>query len=53
MAEKLDRALEELPDEMIAAIEKLGDVNALNRAIHRKMHLDEIEVLIKTRRNKT
>jgi hypothetical protein len=53
MAEKLDCALKELPDEMITAIEKQGDVHALNRSIHRKMHLDEIEAFLISKRNKT
>jgi hypothetical protein len=42
----LDRELERLSPEMITAIEKLGDRHALNRAIHRKMHLDDIEALL-------
>ena len=46
MAEALDRELEEAPPDLIAAIEAQGDIHALNRSIHRKMHLDEIETLI-------
>ena len=42
----LDRELERLSPEMITAIEKLSDRHALNRAIHRKMHLDDIETLL-------
>jgi hypothetical protein len=49
-AEKLDKELEKLPAEMIPAIEAMGDRNALNRAHHRKMHLDEIEAFLKVRR---
>jgi hypothetical protein len=50
IAEKLDRELESLTPELVAAMEKTGDRHALNRGIHRKMHLDDIEVLIKSRR---
>jgi len=49
-AEALDRELEELSPELIAAIEAPGDRHALNRSIHRKMHLDEIDTLLKTKR---
>jgi hypothetical protein len=49
-AEALDRELEEAPPELVAAMEATGDRHALNRAIHRKMHLDEIEKLLKTGR---
>ena len=49
-AEALDKELEELPPEMIVAIEALKDHIALNRAIHRKMHLDEIEAFLKATR---
>ncbi|OGN99925.1 MAG: hypothetical protein A2Y90_02355 [Chloroflexi bacterium RBG_13_52_12] len=49
-AEALDKELEELSPEMIAAIEALKERHALNRGIHRKMHLDEIEVLLKSKR---
>lgn len=50
IAENLDKELEKLPAEIIQAIEALGDRHALNRGIHRKMHLDEIEAFLKTRR---
>jgi hypothetical protein len=49
-AEALDRELEEASSDLIAAIEALGDSHALNRSIHRKMHLDEIEALFRTKR---
>jgi hypothetical protein len=49
MAEALDRELEEASPDLIAAIEALGDSHALNRSIHRKMHLDEIEALFRTK----
>jgi hypothetical protein len=49
-AEALDHELEELSPDLIAAIDALKDRHALNRAIHRKVHLDEIEALLKARR---
>ena len=51
-AEALDKELEEISSEMITAIEALKEPNALNRGIHRKMHLDEIEVLLKANRGR-
>ena len=42
-AEAIDRELEEAPDELIAAIESLGEKFRLYRSEHRKMHLDQIE----------
>jgi hypothetical protein len=51
-AEALDHELEEISPDLITAIESLGDRHALNRAIHRKMHLDEIEDLLKVKRGK-
>lgn len=51
-AEKLDKEIEELPAEMITAIEALKEPTALDRAHHRNMHLDEIDALLKTRRRK-
>jgi hypothetical protein len=49
-AQELDRKLEGLSPDFIAGIEKLGDRHSLNRSIHRNIHLDEIENLLKTRR---
>lgn len=49
-AEALDHELEETSPELIVAIEALGDRHALNLSIHRKMHLDEIETLLKAKR---
>ena len=50
--EKLDRELETLPDDLAEAIGKTGDRSALNRGVHRKMHLDDIENLLKTHRKR-
>ncbi len=48
-ADALDRELQELPPPMIKDIEALKEPFALNRGIHRKMHLDEIEAFLKIR----
>ena len=50
MAEELDRELEEASPDLIAAMEATGDIHALDRSIHRKLHLDEIEALLRTKR---
>jgi hypothetical protein len=50
IAAELDRELESSADEFISQVEKSGDIHALNRAVHRKMHLDEIESLLKQKR---
>ena len=49
-AEALDHELEEASVDLIAAIEALEDRHALDRSIHRKMHLDDIEALLRTKR---
>jgi hypothetical protein len=49
-AEALNHELDETTPEMIAEIERLGDETRLYRSIHRKMHLDEIEALLKSKR---
>jgi hypothetical protein len=51
IAADLDRELESSTDEFIGQVEKAGDQYALNRALHRKMHLDEIESLLKQKRS--
>lgn len=51
-AETLDKELEELSPEMLKDIEALNDRFALDRAIHRNMHLDEIDTLLKANRGK-
>jgi hypothetical protein len=51
-AEKVDRVIAGLPGEMVKKIEELGDEYALDRAKHRKMHLDEIDTLLKAKRGK-
>jgi hypothetical protein len=49
-AEKVDKVIAGLPGELVKKIEALGDEYALDRAKHRKMHLDEIDTLLKARR---
>ncbi len=46
-AEAIDRELEEAPDTLITAIEGLGEKHRLYRSEHRKMHLDQIEEVLK------
>ena len=50
MAEEIDRELEQASPDLISAMETMGDIHASDRSIHRKMHLDEIEALLKTKR---
>jgi hypothetical protein len=52
MAEEIDAELQKLSSDLVNEINNLGDRHALNRSIHRKMHLDEIEILLKTGRKK-
>jgi hypothetical protein len=49
-AEALDKEIESLPSEMTTAIEAIKEFNALNRAQHRNMHLDEIDAFLKAKR---
>ncbi len=48
-AEAIDRELENASSELIAAIEDLGEDFRLYRSIHRKLHLDEIENILKNK----
>jgi hypothetical protein len=49
-AEKVDKELENLPDDVLPVIAAMDDRHALNRGIHRQMHLDEIEAFLKEKR---
>jgi hypothetical protein len=49
-AEKVDRELEKATPALIAALKASGYRLAFNRSVHRKMHLDEIEALLKSKR---
>jgi len=42
-AERVDKELANIPDDMLPKIEALGDSVALNRGFHRNLHLDDIE----------
>lgn len=46
-AKDIDCALEAAPSDLISAIEKLGDRFRLYRSEHRKLHLDEMEEVLK------
>lgn len=48
-AEAVDRELEQLPPDLVAAIEAAGTVRALRRSMHRREHLDQIERALGTR----
>lgn len=52
-AEAIDSELEDIPDELVRAIENLGDKFRLYRSIHRKMHLDKIESVLGSKRGTT
>jgi hypothetical protein len=45
-AEAVDRELEALAPEMIAAIQAIGEHHKIFRSIHRQLHLDQIEAVI-------
>lgn len=49
-AEQIDRELEEAPSDLITKIENLGESFRLYRSIHRKLHIDEIEEVLNSRR---
>jgi hypothetical protein len=49
-AEAVDKEVASLPADLLPKIEAMGDRVALNRGFHRKMHLDEIETLLKSKR---
>jgi hypothetical protein len=49
-AEKVDGIIAGLSGELVKNIEGMGDEYALDRAKHRKMHLDEIDELLKAGR---
>lgn len=46
-AEEIDRELAEAPPDLISEIEKLGERFRLYRSEHRKLHLDEIEEVLR------
>jgi hypothetical protein len=48
-AEAVDREIEASSPDFVKAVEALKEPYRLNRSIHRKLHLDEIEAFFKTR----
>lgn len=48
-AEAIDRELEYASPELIQNIEKLNEKHRLHRHVHRKMHVDEIQLFLETR----
>jgi hypothetical protein len=46
-AEEIDRELEQASSDLITRIESLGERFRLYRSIHRKLHVDEIENVLK------
>jgi hypothetical protein len=50
-AEEVDRELEETPSDLISRIEGIGEKNRIYRSVHRKMHIDQIEDLLKQLRS--
>jgi hypothetical protein len=46
----IDRELKDISPELVADVKANGDIRALNRSLHRKTHLDDIEVLINAQR---
>lgn len=49
-ANATDREAEQSTPEFIKAVETLNEPYRLNRSIHRKLHLDEIEALLESKR---
>jgi hypothetical protein len=49
-AEAIDREIEQSSSDFVKAVEALKEPYRLNRSIHRKLHLDEIEALLKAKR---
>jgi len=48
-AAEIDRELEEASSDLITKIESLGEKFRLYRSVHRKLHLDEIEEILRNR----
>ena len=49
-AEAVDREIKSASADFVKAVEALKEPYRLNRSIHRKLHLDEIEALLKAKR---
>ena len=50
-AQRVDKIIEELTDDVVKKIKALKEPTALDRGHHRQMLLDEIEAFLKTTRN--
>jgi hypothetical protein len=50
-AESIDRELEETSEEFILKLEALKDNHRLNRYVHRKIHLDDIQAVLESNRS--
>jgi hypothetical protein len=48
-AEQIDRELEEASPDLIAKIESLAEKFRLDRSIHRKLHVDQIQKALNSR----
>ena len=48
-AEEVDRELENTSLDLILKIEGIGEKNRVYRSVHRKMHIDQVEELLKNR----
>jgi hypothetical protein len=48
-AQEVDQEVEGIPPDLISKIESIGDKNRVYRSVHRKMHIDQIEDLLKKR----
>ena len=49
-AEEIDRELEEYPSDLVPKIESIGEKYRLYRCIHRKLHLDQIDDQLNSKR---
>jgi hypothetical protein len=45
-AEAVDRELAQLAPELVSAVQAIGEDHKLFRAVHRKLHLDQIEAVL-------
>ena len=48
-AQQVDREVESIPPDLISKIESIGEKNRVYRSVHRNMHIDQIEDLLKQR----
>lgn len=48
-AQQVDRVVEGIPPDLISKLESIGEKNRVYRSVHRKMHIDQIEGILKQR----